>query len=133
MVHLKPNHDRTVELLRIYVTENSGIKPLGDLPLTALRYRPDPNIPSSLEGLNLRPGQLVGNLHIFPGISNDQPESGHDIPARDQTWEIAYDILPLLQGRGIGYETVSLGIESWIKWLDIGKVVAVSLCNKVGR
>jgi hypothetical protein len=49
-----------------------------------------------------------------------------ELPPKQQVWEVAYDILPVLQGRGIGKAMLKAGLEGWIQLLGIGTLLAVS-------
>jgi RimJ/RimL family protein N-acetyltransferase len=100
--------------------------PLLAFPFGALRYVPQGDTSSDLEGLTFVPGQFVGNLHIFPyEKAGMTPEEMLGKPAVEQTWETAYDIIPELFGRGIGKALVGAGM-AFVKWVGIGSVVAVS-------
>jgi RimJ/RimL family protein N-acetyltransferase len=49
------------------------------------------------------------------------------LPPREQIWEIAYDLLPALHGRGLGTGMITAVMESWTRWLGIGTVIAVRI------
>lgn len=48
------------------------------------------------------------------------------LPAKDQKWELVYNLFPEWQGQGIGGAVLDVVIESWVKWVGIGYLVAVS-------
>lgn len=71
-------------------------------------------------------GDLIGNLHLTPRELEGKIGDMMALPPKEQVWEVAYDILPVLQGRGIGKAMLKAGLEGWIQWLGIGTLLAVS-------
>lgn len=71
-------------------------------------------------------GDQLGSMHLWPseseGLTDDEMRA---LPPREQVWEIGYDMLPLLQGRGLGRRMIQAAMKGWIGWLGIGTVIAV--------
>jgi len=73
--------------------------------------------------------QLIGsweNLHFFPLVEGTSSADVMILPRDEQVWEMAYDVRPDLWGRGMGGEMIRCLVEVWVKWMGIGRVVAVS-------
>jgi hypothetical protein len=111
-----------------------GTGPVYTLPL-ALRYVPSPDKDTGTENerdealdgldkLNLQPGEYLGNLHFEPGPPAEVGNSPVD--EIDQTWVASWDVSPKLQKRGIGGTMLKAGLEAWIEWMGVKRVIAVS-------
>lgn len=46
--------------------------------------------------------------------------------AAEQTWEMAYNLMPEWTGKGIGGRVLDCVLEVWVKWVGIGTMMAVS-------
>ena len=114
--------------LSAYVKDpTSTPKAVGNYPLCALKYIPSERGSGKLDNVGLRPGQVIGDLYFFPYTkTQEEEEEMFGREPRDQVWEVAYDLLPHLQGKGLGYRLLRAGLEGWIQLVGIGKVVAVS-------
>ena len=125
---VKPEHDVTSK--KVALTIKSGdVPPVLPLPLCALRYLPHlTESPSgALDDIGLRPHQFLGNLFLWPsGQEGCTSDEMLEREPRDQVWEIAYDLTPELQGRGVGSAVIKAALEGWIQWIGIGTVIAVS-------
>lgn len=120
---------KNVQKLEAWMKDRSSARPLVQFPLQALRYVPSKapgadGAQSKLEGLNVVEGEFIGNLHLIPQELDGKIENMLELPPQEQAWIVAYDILPNLQGRGIGKAMLRAGIEGWIRWLGIGTVLA---------
>jgi GNAT superfamily N-acetyltransferase len=128
---------KNVQKLEAWMKDRSSARPLVQFPLQALRYVPSKasgadGAQSKLEGLNVVEGEFIGNLHLIPQELDGKIENMLELPPQEQAWIVAYDILPNLQGRGIGKAMLRAGIEGWIRWLGIGTVLAVSCPSASG-
>lgn len=112
----------------VNVDDNAAPRAVGAFPLAALRYHRPPSTPLTREtiDLGLRSGQLVGVVSAFPweagGIGYEQMIA---LPPAEQIWEVAYDLLPTLQGKGLGRGVMQCVVD-WAEWVGIGKLIAVS-------
>lgn len=79
-----------------------------------------------LEKLGVRPGAVMGSLQLRP--AGDRGSSQSEMLARppgDQVWEMGCDVYSSIQGRGLGTGMITAGMQAWIAWLGVGKVIAV--------
>lgn len=82
-----------------------------------------------LSTLGLRPGQVIGHVALFPSPQGGMSEAEMlRLPLSQQTWETAYDLLPILHGRGLGRGLLR-AVEGWGRWVGLSKVCAVSLSS----
>ena len=69
---------------------------------------------------------MVGITDLFvSGFPPDQVER-YDMPPGRTRWEMAYDMLPEMQGRGIVGASVQAAL-GWCRWVGIPRLHAVSL------
>jgi len=135
--HVLASHATQLGPLVEAIQSGAGEGPFYTQPL-ALRYHPNPMSGSEtgvkdkkglppLSTLGLSAGDYVGNLHFWPNTPIDGGEPAMiDRPREEQVWVAAWDVLPLLQGRGVGRTMLNAGLEAWIGWMGVGKVLAVS-------
>jgi RimJ/RimL family protein N-acetyltransferase len=122
---------KAVQEIERWLNDPSSAPPFGPFPLQALRYVPSKSPSedkgfSKLQGLDLVDGEFIGNLHLTPRELDGDTGNMLELPPKQQVREVAYDILPVLQGRGIGKAMLKAGLEGWIQWLGIGTLLAVS-------
>jgi hypothetical protein len=87
---------------------------------------PESDTSAYLAKQGIPPEAQLGSMHLWPseweGLSEAEMLA---LPPGEQVWEIAYDLLPGLRGRGLGKGMILAAMDGWIKWLGIGTVIAV--------
>ncbi|ORY23267.1 hypothetical protein BCR39DRAFT_361401 [Naematelia encephala] len=78
-----------------------------------------PSSKSDLSSLGLKDGAFMGTINIFPAERDPSSDKSIPIPRQDQVWMVAYDIFPILQGRGIGSAVLKVFLEEWCEWMNI--------------
>jgi RimJ/RimL family protein N-acetyltransferase len=128
---------KTVHEIKSWLDDQSSAIPSGPFPFQALRYVPsrtssEDKGSAKLQGLDLVEGEFIGDLHLTPRELDGDTGNMMELPPKEQVWEVAYDILPVLRGRGIGKAMLKAGLEGWIQWLGIGTLLAVSRRSALG-
>jgi GNAT superfamily N-acetyltransferase len=131
--NILPTATRTIEtvlapLLRPPATPSQTLAPL------------PPDTPTPAFALvilrDMTTGRMIGDMQLFqpipPGTSpEDQARlfagtAKQTVPSSGQTWELAYNLRPEWQGKGVGGAVLDSVLEGWVKWVGIGTVMAVS-------
>lgn len=81
-------------------------------------------------------GKLIGDIQIFQLTDNLAAEDlgsafggavPQPLPPAEQIWEISYNLSPEWRGKGVAGQVLDAVIEGWVKWVGIGRLMAVSL------
>jgi hypothetical protein len=84
---------------------------------------------------------MIGDFFLFQpipeSVTTEEEEAvlfggqaPQTMPPSEQKWELGYNLLPDYSGLGIGGAILDVIIESWVKWIGIGTLVAVSPHSK---
>jgi hypothetical protein len=83
---------------------------------------------------------MIGDMALFQPMRSDVPPAdaaaafGGKVktaePPSEQTWEMAYNLMPEWTGLGVGGRVLDCVLEVWVKWVGIGIMMAVSLASR---
>lgn len=79
-------------------------------------------------------GKLIGDFRIFQAMETENGRvdianlggASEKLSPQATIWEIAYNLSPGWRGQGLGGELLGAIIESWVSWVNIEKLMAVS-------
>lgn len=125
-----PEYPKFFPQLRKAIEDPSARPPIHALNF-ALRYSHSTTGSGKFNHLDLPASGFVGGLHLNPAAENMTESEMLALPPAEQVWQLAYNYLPSMGGHGEGERQVRAGMEAWIRWLGIGKVIAVSLAQSV--